>query len=205
MLPKYPAEAPLDTDEARFADRGRSKVIAFAALVATALAVLGFAANAFFTPKAPTAAPVATKAKAPPPTTTEEEPLELPPLSAERTLHLESTLLRARALFAQDKAAEAVALFEAAIAEGPSKPPYQLALSRLYLDAGQLAPAFATAERVSKQAPWLADSYLVMGTVLQLQDAEWARTKQLYEKYLELAPNGLHAKDVKGILARRAQ
>lgn len=206
MLPKYPAAAVSAADELveedPFASQQRTRRLALLVAAALGFVALAFAGRALVTSDAPPA-PVVTKVEAPAPApVVEEEPLELPPLSAERVLHLESTLATARGLFAQNKAAEGVQLFETAVAAGPTKPQYVLALARLYLDAGQLAQAMSTAEKLTKVYPGFAEGYLIQGTVLQLQNAEWTRTKALYERYLELQPNGLHAKDVRGILSR---
>ena len=100
------------------------------------------------------------------------------------------------------RAAEGVALFETAVAEGRTRPNYLLALAQLHLDAGQLASALSTAERATKSYPGFAEAYVLQGTVLQLQGAEWERAKAVYDRYLELAPNGTHARDVRAILSR---
>jgi tetratricopeptide (TPR) repeat protein len=204
-LPLASESPAIDLDENPFLEqqkRARQVLLGVGALLLLAVVL---AARALLTPSAtPEPPPVAVVKPTPAPVAPveEEAPYELPALSAERTLRLESALSEARALQAQKKWAEGVALFEAAIAEGPTKPQYLLTLARMYLDGSQLDPAFTYAERVSKAAPAMADAYLIMGTVLQLKDADWARTRALYERYLELAPAGAHAKDVRAILAR---
>jgi hypothetical protein len=73
-------------------------------------------------------------------------------------------------------------------------------LSRAYLDRGNNEKALAAASLAVAANPNRADAYVVIGTVQQTQ-GHLTEAKSAYQKYLELAPKGEFASDIKSVLS----
>jgi hypothetical protein len=73
-------------------------------------------------------------------------------------------------------------------------------LARAYLDRGNNEKALAAASLAVASNPNRADAYVVIGTVQQTQ-GHLNEAKTAYQKYLELAPKGEFAADIKSVLS----
>jgi CheY-like chemotaxis protein len=73
-------------------------------------------------------------------------------------------------------------------------------LARAYLDRGNNEKALAAASLAVAANPTRADAYVVIGTVQQTQ-GHLTEAKGAYQKYLELAPKGEFAGDIKSVLS----
>ncbi len=74
-------------------------------------------------------------------------------------------------------------------------------LGRALYDASQPGPALAALRRAVELDPKNADAYLTLGEVYLLDDRS-REARAAYERYLELAPSGPHAPDVRAVLER---
>jgi len=74
-------------------------------------------------------------------------------------------------------------------------------LGRALYDASQPGPALAALRRSVELDPRNADAYLTLGEVYLL-DERTREARAAYERYLELAPDGAHAPDVRAVLER---
>jgi tetratricopeptide (TPR) repeat protein len=72
-------------------------------------------------------------------------------------------------------------------------------LARVELDRGRAAEARSWAKKALYVNPDLADAYVVLGGAEQESENPDA-AKAAYKKYLELAPKGRHARELRTIL-----
>jgi hypothetical protein len=86
-----------------------------------------------------------------------------------------------------------------AIEAQPEAADIMVILARAELDRGRAGEAWTWAKKAVSVNPDLADGYLLLGGAEQ--EAEHpAEAKAAYKKYLELAPTGRHARDLRAIL-----
>jgi CheY-like chemotaxis protein len=86
-----------------------------------------------------------------------------------------------------------------AIEAEPEAADIMVILARAELDRGRAGEAWTWAKKALSVNPDLADGYLLLGGAEQ--EAEHpAEAKAAYKKYLELAPTGRHARDLRAIL-----
>jgi Tfp pilus assembly protein PilF len=92
-----------------------------------------------------------------------------------------------------------VAACRPAIEAQPEAADIMVILARAELDRGRAGEAWTWAKKALSVNPDLADAYLMLGGAEQ--EAEHpAEAKAAYKKYLELAPTGRHARDLRAIL-----
>ena len=72
-------------------------------------------------------------------------------------------------------------------------------LARAELERGRAVEARSWAKKALAAKPDLADAYVVLGGAEQESENPDA-AKAAYKKYLELAPTGRHARDLRAIL-----
>ena len=72
-------------------------------------------------------------------------------------------------------------------------------LARAELDRGRAAEARSWAKKALAVNPDLADAYVFLGGAEQEAENPEA-AKAAYKKYLELAPNGRHARELRAVL-----
>jgi len=108
-----------------------------------------------------------------------------------------------------DKGKDAVPAYEAAVKADPSKAgSYYYNESATLFNANDMDDAVAAAEKAIVADPTKADAYYIKAQVLIQKASVDAKGKvttppgcvESYQKYLELAPTGAHADEVKGIL-----
>ncbi len=114
------------------------------------------------------------------------------------------------ALAKAGKIPDATAAFESAVKIDPSKAGmYYNNEAAIEFNAGQNEPALAAAEKAIAADPNRPDPYFIKGQVLISKSSFDAKTQKLqappgcveaYEKYLDLAPNGAQAPQVKEVL-----
>jgi CheY-like chemotaxis protein len=105
----------------------------------------------------------------------------------------------AAALRKKGKRAAAIAMYEKAAAVDPAADAAPLALANLYLDSGNNKKAAEWAQKAIAANAQGADAYMVLGTA-NLDLGRNADARAAFRKYLELAPKGRHAADVRALL-----
>jgi tetratricopeptide (TPR) repeat protein len=110
-----------------------------------------------------------------------------------------SLLKEAQRLYRREQAKKAAALAERAIALHPDGDGAMVLLGNCELDQGNTSAAQAWADKAISANARNADAYLLKGAVLQQKD-QTAEAKKFYQKYLDLAPNGKYAEDVRTIV-----
>ena len=88
---------------------------------------------------------------------------------------------------------------ETALAADPSLAKPLLAVAKVQFEKGKSAQAAVWARKIVQVNGSLADAYLIMGAAEQ-EARHLAAAKAAYQRYLELAPKGPDAKDVKSSL-----
>jgi tetratricopeptide (TPR) repeat protein len=86
-----------------------------------------------------------------------------------------------------------------AIEAQPEAADIMVILARAELDRGRALEARSWAKKALAVNPDLADGYLLLGGAEQEAENP-AEAKAAYKKYLELAPTGRHARDLRAIL-----
>jgi hypothetical protein len=109
-----------------------------------------------------------------------------------------------------DKAKDSVAAYDAAVKADPSKAgTYYYNESATLFNASDMDDAVAAADKAIAADPTKADAYYIKGQVLIQKSTVDTKTNKIttppgcveaYQKYLELAPTGSHADEVKAIL-----
>ncbi|MEO6952423.1 MAG: response regulator [Polyangia bacterium] len=104
-----------------------------------------------------------------------------------------------KALYKRGQLKKAITSLEQAIAQKPDGDEALVALANCYLDRGSTKKALEKAQAATKANPNNAEGYLVIGAVQQ-QDGKKSDAKVAYQKYLELAPSGRYASEIRSIL-----
>lgn len=104
-----------------------------------------------------------------------------------------------RKAYRRARAREAVVACGKALALKPDSAEIMTILANAELDRGKNAEALAWADKAIAIDPANSDAYLVAGAVQQ-QVGKRAEAKRAYEKYLEFAPRGKYAEDVRALL-----
>jgi tetratricopeptide (TPR) repeat protein len=89
-----------------------------------------------------------------------------------------------------------------AFAARPGAAPLAALVAEAELDRGRVASGLSWAQKAAAADPTLADAYAFIGSAEQ-QAGHAAAAKAAYQKYLELAPTGRFARDLKLIVAGR--
>jgi hypothetical protein len=97
------------------------------------------------------------------------------------------------------KPAAVLAACRPAIEAEPEAADLMVIVARAELDRGRAVEARSWAKRATEVNPDLADAYVVLGGAEQEAENPDA-AKAAYKKYLELAPNGRHARELRSIL-----
>ena len=122
-----------------------------------------------------------------------------PPKAAIRAADFPALLERCRDAFTQGKMRDAATACAAAKDANGESGDALLLLAHVEFNRNHLKEALQWAERAIKIDPNLADAYVIFGGVQQdagrNREAKWA-----YKKYLELAPRGQYAADLRAIV-----
>lgn len=102
----------------------------------------------------------------------------------------------ARQDYKQGKLKAARKSLEEVLGDHPKHPQGLLLMAQVQLEQGQTDESLATATSCTKIAPDLADCWLTLG-VLHQAKSQKDQALTAYQKYLELAPEGLYARDAK--------
>jgi len=115
-----------------------------------------------------------------------------------------------QALGKEGKSKEAAAAFdEAAKADPPKAATYYFNEAATLFNAGAMDDAAAAADKAAQADPTKAEAYYIKGQALIQKATVDPKTQKIiappdcveaYQKYLEVAPTGPHAEEVKGIL-----
>jgi Flp pilus assembly protein TadD len=136
------------------------------------------------------AAPAPEVAPAPPPAA---KPVADPVDNYERLVH------EGKALIGRGKAAAGMRLLRQAIEVRSDGVEALCALATTLLDRGSLAEAGTFADRAARLGGQNAEAHLVRGAVAQ-DKHRTAEARASYRRYLELAPHGAYAAEVRAIL-----
>jgi Flp pilus assembly protein TadD len=104
-----------------------------------------------------------------------------------------------RSALLRQRARDALANCRQVFASDPRSADAMVLLARADLLAGRPAETLQLAHRAVSANPRHADAYLLIGTVQQVEGRR-SEARSAYETYLQLAPLGAHATDVKAIL-----
>ena len=97
-------------------------------------------------------------------------------------------------------AASARAAFQQALELAPDMANARYAVALGYRDQGDTARAVSELSTVIKQQPQHADAHLALGLIYRKDPAKLSLARQELTRYLELAPNGASARDVRNWL-----
>src|SRR5205814_187382 len=110
-----------------------------------------------------------------------------------------ATLLKqARRLYRRGQIEQAASVAESALAANPGGEAAMVVLGNCSFDRGDLGAAIGWADQALERNSNNADANLLKGSVLQHQNRP-ADARHFYERYLELAPRGEYAQDVRAI------
>lgn len=145
-------------------------------------------------PAAPTAAgaPAAAAGTGTPPAAKPAAPL--PP-------ELAAKIEAAKDLYKRGKRKQAAAALAPVLEAAPRHPPALLLQAQILLEDGKMEEAGKAASTCVEVDPKMADCWLTVGVLAQ-NDGRKDEAVRAYEKYLELAPEGTYARDVKAQLGR---
>jgi CheY-like chemotaxis protein len=124
---------------------------------------------------------------------------EAPPAAAasDEFLRLKEECLAA---YASEKYKAIVTACGKAVAAKPDAPDVLVMLAHAELDKGNAPRSLTWAKKAIDVDPNIAEAYVFIGTAEQ-QAGRKEEAKAAYQKYLELAPTGKYAEDLKAILA----
>jgi tetratricopeptide (TPR) repeat protein len=108
-------------------------------------------------------------------------------------------LARCRNAASTHKPALIVAACEPAIEAEPTATEILVLVARAELDRGKALEARSWAKKAVAVSPNLADAYVILGGAEQ-ELGNPAEAKTAYAKYLELAPKGRYAPDLRAVL-----
>lgn len=133
--------------------------------------------------------------KAPPVGSPDEDPTPAPGPDAEYAAHLKTADVASK----RGDFNKSVKAYKAALALKPSSVPAHLGLGNAYYELDENDSALVHLEKARALAPRDAQLYVLLGAVYQSAGRK-SDAVTAYQRYLELAPNGKFARDVKGIL-----
>ncbi len=108
-------------------------------------------------------------------------------------------LAECRAAFARNRIREALTACTAAVAASPNSAEALTMLAHTELNRGRLARANELAQRAVTIDPNLADAYVIIGGVHQ-DSGQNRDAKAAYRRYLQLAPHGRYAEELRSIV-----
>ncbi|MEM6292470.1 MAG: response regulator [Myxococcota bacterium] len=167
-------------------------------------AVGGFLYGMVATPDEPTVGPP------PPPTTvqanaaptpTQPEPVDAPALSADDAAGLARTLEDARGLHEAGDLSGAHVLLSAVLKAQPENAQALVLQSSCFMEEQKMDEALASADAAVAASPEFADAHLALGVIRQSRK-EYGAAKSAYKRYLELAPEGIYARNIEKQLTR---
>jgi TPR repeat/Tetratricopeptide repeat len=132
---------------------------------------------------------------APPPV--EAPPVAAPPAPA--APDYASLVGDGRRLYAKGRLKPAIASLEQALAVEPDGDEALVLLARAHLDQGANQKALTESQRALAKNARSADAWLVVGTVQQ-QNGKNGEARAAYQHYVELAPKGPFASEIRSIL-----
>jgi hypothetical protein len=112
---------------------------------------------------------------------------------------LTGMLRQARRLYRRGVTDKAADLANQVLGRDANADGAMVVLGNCKLDAGNLGEALRWADRALQSNAHNAEAYLLKGAVLQ-QRSQPKEARKLYQRYLELAPTGEYAADVRAIL-----
>jgi Tfp pilus assembly protein PilF len=135
----------------------------------------------------------------PPPAPGAKAPAAVAVGTADRDANFPKLLEKCREAFNQGKMREATTVCSAAKDANTESGDALLLLAHAEFNRNHLKEALQWAEKAIKADPNLAEAYVIFGGVQQdagkNREAKWA-----YKKYLELAPRGQYAADLRAIV-----
>lgn len=114
---------------------------------------------------------------------------------------VETALERARSLHADGSTAEAQRIVSAVLDAQPGHAPALVLESSIFMLQRRMDDALASAEASVEADGEFADAHLALGVVRQ-ERKEYGDAIEAYERYLELAPEGIYARSIEKQLAR---
>jgi CheY-like chemotaxis protein len=149
-------------------------------------------------PPPPTAAPSPVTAGAKPGPAA--PPVELPaPPAAAPAAETTKTLGDCRTAFNKGRLRDALAACSAVAAANPDSADALVMLAHTQLNLGHGRQAMELAQQAATLDPRQADAYVIIGGVQQ-DDGHTKEAKAAYRRYLELAPKGRYAEDLRAIV-----
>jgi len=112
----------------------------------------------------------------------------------------EQALAEGKTLYDKGQAKKAMVPLEKAVTLKPNGDEALVLLANCFLDRGNMDKAIGLAELAAAANAENADAYLVVGAVQQ-QKGHNSEARTAYEKYLQLAPKGQFAGEIRSILA----
>ena len=132
-------------------------------------------------------------------------PVENPPtgvaVDAQNPKSIETALERARALHADGSTGEAQRIVSAVLDAQPTNAPALVLESSIFMLQRRMDDALASAEASVEADGEFADAHLALGVVRQ-ERKEYGDAIAAYERYLELAPEGIYARSIEKQLTR---
>jgi hypothetical protein len=145
------------------------------------------------------AKPVAAAPGHAPPSLEVEERMADPKVARELPVEFPRLLAACRQAFTEKRAKDAEAVCGAAKDANPDSAEACALLGHALLNRKKRREALQWAERAVQIDPGHAEAYVIIGGVKQASD-DAAAAKAAYKKYLELAPNGQYASDLRAIV-----
>jgi tetratricopeptide (TPR) repeat protein len=105
-----------------------------------------------------------------------------------------------RSAFEQKHYRDALNSCTRAFAARPEAAELAVLVARMELDRGRISDARTWAQKATDVDPNLAEAYVFLGTAEQ-QAGHAPAARVAYMRYLELAPHGRHAQDLRAILS----
>jgi tetratricopeptide (TPR) repeat protein len=138
----------------------------------------------------------------PPPRTVQANTGPADPVVDTKTAEsVDAALDRARTLQADGDTAQAHRIVAAILEEQPTNPSALVLESSIYIEEKRMDEALASAEASVEADAGFADAHLALGVIRQ-ERKEYADAVAAYERYLELAPQGVYVHSVKKQLSR---
>jgi tetratricopeptide (TPR) repeat protein len=137
--------------------------------------------------------------KSPPPSPPQQQQAPEPGAAVEGAPEFARQLADCRAAFARNRLRDAAAACGAAVASNPGSADALTMLARTELNRGRLARAGEMATKAVAIDPRQADAYVIIGGVRQ-EAGQNREAKAAYRRYLQLAPQGRYADELRSII-----
>ncbi len=103
--------------------------------------------------------------------------------------------------YAQGRLGDAVEVCTRALQEKPDAADIAVVVARAEMDLGRTDEAMVWAHKAIAIDPGVADAYVVVGSGEQ-QAGRTQEAREAYQKYLDLAPNGRYAEELRTVMQR---